>query len=108
IDDLQLQAALEKKGLWSMTNPEQLAAMREERRAERRELEKQFGPRPEERVVLNTSSLEELEKLPGIGPATARSIVDGRPYAAVEDLRRIPGVGDKLLAALKESLQVGP
>lgn len=108
IDDLELQAALEKKGLWSMTDPKQLTAMREERRAEKRQLEEQFGPSPVEPVDVNTASLEELERLPGIGPATARNIVEGRPYAAVEDLRRIPGMGDKLLATLKESLHVGP
>lgn len=108
IGDLELQAALEKKGLWSKTNPAQLAAMREERREEKRELDAEFRPQSAGVLDPNTASIEDLESLPGIGPALAKHIVDGRPYKTVEDLRRVPGLKGKIFVAIKDSLRIGP
>lgn len=44
-------------------------------------------------VCVNTASLDELATLPGIGRVTARAIVDARPFASVDDLRRVRGIG---------------
>ena len=38
------------------------------------------------KLDINTGSKEELEALPGIGPATSAKIVEGRPYRAKSDL----------------------
>lgn len=51
-------------------------------------------------VDLNRAPAAELEALPGIGPALARRIVEGRPYRDVVELRRVPGIGPRRLAAL--------
>ena len=46
-------------------------------------------------VNVNTATADELEALPGVGPATAAAIVDDRtrngPFVSVDDLERVPG-----------------
>jgi DNA uptake protein ComE-like DNA-binding protein len=39
------------------------------------------------KVDLNTASESELNSLPGIGPATSKKIIAGRPYSSVDDLK---------------------
>ena len=55
-------------------------------------------------VDVNTATAEELTVLPGVGPATARAIVEDRerngPFGSVDDLDRVPGIGPGRLAAL--------
>ncbi|BEV73340.1 MULTISPECIES: ComEA family DNA-binding protein [unclassified Paludibacterium] len=64
-------------------------------------------------VNINTASRQELETLQGVGPAKARAIIEFRekhgPFAAVQDLRRVPGFGDKTVRKLADKLSVsGP
>jgi hypothetical protein len=40
------------------------------------------------KVDLNTATAAELDKLPGIGSATVKKIIAGRPYSSVADLSR--------------------
>lgn len=51
------------------------------------------------RVDVNSATDKELETLPGVTPAIAKKIVEGRPYASIEDLSHAglsPGQIDKL------------
>lgn len=52
-------------------------------------------------IDLNSASLEQLDTLPGVGPKTAQLIVAGRPYASVDDLLRVKGIGPVTLAKIK-------
>jgi competence protein ComEA len=55
-------------------------------------------------VNLNEATAEELERLPGIGPAKAKAIVDQRkahPFRKVDDLVKVKGIGKKTLAKLR-------
>ena len=55
---------------------------------------------------LNTATLAELDTLPGVGPATAQRIIDGRPYGSIEDLMRVKGIGQATFDKLKERITV--
>ena len=60
-------------------------------------------------ISLSTATLEQLDTLDGVGPATARKILDWRRqhggFRSVDDLGQVPGIGPKRLAALRERVQ---
>lgn len=51
---------------------------------------------------INTAPSAELEKLPGIGPVTAEKIIEGRPYAGIEDLLNKKVIGVKTYESIKD------
>jgi len=69
-------------------------------------------PSASEGVDINRASAEELEALPGIGPALARQIVEDRtasgPFKSAEDLLRVKGIGQAKLDKMKGMILVRP
>ena len=65
----------------------------------------------EELVDINTALSEELEKLPGIGPTTAQKIIEYRevfgPFAQIEDIVNVSGIGSATFEAIKDLITVG-
>jgi len=61
---------------------------------------------------LNTATQADLEKLPGVGPATAKQILDYRQknngFKKVEELMNIKGIGEKSFLKLKPLVTVAP
>ncbi len=61
-------------------------------------------------VNINTASIEQLDVLPGVGASTAQKIVTHRekegPFLQKEDLKRVPGIGDRKYASLEGSICV--
>lgn len=61
---------------------------------------------------LNSATAAELEKLPGVGPATAARIVEYRQkngaFKKVEDLMNVRGIGEKTFLSLKPLITVAP
>lgn len=57
-------------------------------------------------VNINTATVQQLETLPGIGPARARLIIEHRPYASVDDLKRVNAIPGGLIEDLRPFLLV--
>ena len=67
---------------------------------------------PGETVDPNVAGDEELDRLPGVGPARALQIVQNReengPFTTVEDLARVPGIGPASVERLRPFVQLDP
>jgi competence protein ComEA len=67
------------------------------------------GEAPSAPVSLGSATLEKLQTLDGVGPATAEKILAYRSehggFRSVDDLANVPGIGPKKLAAMKPHVQ---
>lgn len=61
-------------------------------------------------ININTAGPEELDTLPGIGPALAQRIIQYRethgPFQTVEDIKKVSGIGEKSFEKLKDKITV--
>lgn len=68
------------------------------------------APPGDDRIDLNTADQAALETLPRIGPAIAERIISWREengrFRSVDDLLAVPGIGEKLLAGLRDGVRV--
>lgn len=110
LQDLELQAARRGRGIWKHTNWDTLP---EERRAERLEEAEEAmatGTAPELpdgfQLNPNTAARDELMRLPGVGEVIANRIIEHRPYKTIDDLRNVPGIGEKSLENLRPHLMI--
>ena len=63
------------------------------------------------KVNINTADATELDSITGVGPSTAEKIIADReangPYQAIEDLKRVSGIGDKKFESMRDEICVG-
>ncbi|WP_338470316.1 helix-hairpin-helix domain-containing protein [Niallia sp. XMNu-256] len=62
------------------------------------------------KININKASQSELQTLTGIGPSKADAIIEFReqngPFKAIEDLKKISGIGEKTFEKLKDEISI--
>jgi competence protein ComEA len=92
--DAEVAAILARRGVWSVSDPDVLVVLRAAERAEAQTLAalhqaiRDAAPP----VNVNAASVEELQKLRGVGVKRAELIVRHRPYKSLDDLVAVKGV----------------
>lgn len=105
-DGMRVEVAQASPRPWAWVASPAQASRPTARRAARplrRAAQRPAKPAPHS-VVLNRATSQELDRLPGVGPAMARRILEARAKAggfrSLEDLREVKGLGVKRLAAI--------
>ena len=61
-------------------------------------------------IRINSATLEQLDKLDGVGPAIAQRIIDYRRenggFKSIEEIKLVPGIGDKMFEKIKNEIQL--
>ena len=73
------------------------------------ELPREPKPQPQEggKININTANVQTLMKLPGIGEAKARAIIEARPFATIEGITRVKGIGQGTFNKFAQQITTG-
>lgn len=75
-------------------------------------VKEESGTSENEKLDVNRATVAELDQLKGIGPAKAQAIVADREkngyFESIDELLRVKGIGNKLLAGIEENIVVRP
>lgn len=61
------------------------------------------------KININTATLEELQTLPGIGESKAKDIIayrENNKFNSIEDIKKVSGIGEGLFAKIKENITI--
>ncbi len=57
-------------------------------------------------ISINSGSLSDLDKLSGVGPVTAQRIIDGRPYASLDELVSKKAINSSVFTKIKDQISL--
>ena len=72
----------------------------------RQQQQKRDEPSTTNPMDLNTATSKQLQQINRIGPVLAAKIIASRPYQSVQDLLKIPGIGPKTLKVIEDYVRV--
>lgn len=70
------------------------------------ESKKDIEPVKAKKISLNNASVEEINSLPGVSAKVAAEMVKNKPYKQVDDLLNVKGLGVKLLAKIRQLIEL--
>jgi competence protein ComEA len=73
-------------------------------------LAQKSGPASADKVNINSATAEQLQNLPGVGPVTAKAIIEYRTkvgkFNRIEEIINVKGVGEKKFQRIKDRIVV--
>ncbi len=71
-------------------------------------LNKTIKSESDKKIDINTATVQELDRLPGVGPSRAKSIIEYRTqvggFKNIEELKNVGGIGEKTFSSLKDRI----
>lgn len=68
------------------------------------------APAASEKINLNSATAEQLQNLPGVGPVTAKAIVEYRTkvgkFNKIEEVINVKGIGEKKFQRIKDRIVI--
>lgn len=55
-----------------------------------------------DKININTAQAKELERIIGIGPVLAQRIIEARPFYSLDELEKVDGIGPKKIDDIKK------
>ncbi len=69
---------------------------------EKKESKEDDDKKEKEKIEINSASLDELQKITGIGEVYAERIIEERPFCDISEITNVRGIGEARLEAIKE------
>ena len=67
-------------------------------------IEKAETTKPDDKININSATIDELDELPGIGVVTAQKIIENRPYTSIDELQSKKVISKSVFENIKDEI----